>query len=265
MSAGISASAQQGWQTCHTLIISSVALAGCSQGSPDLGRSSERASSAESEVDEKKEDQNNEADKDQGVADKSGESDTEPDNSSESDAETEESDDSEALFQKFIDDKIEAVYVNEDGEEESSFYYSELPHEEDDWESYSYDDDSFVDLDNDGENEFILYGPYGGIYLDARDGKVYVLSGGEGTAGVIGYAEYEGLTYIYHADTSHAGRQIYLFDRYEEGVIVESFDLSAEYWDNENDQYDEDSDFTFKGEKITMEEYEALRMEILGY
>lgn len=250
-----------------SIIISSVALAGCSQGSPDLGRSSEEASSAESEVDEKKEDQDNEADKDQDVADKSTESDTESENSAESDTEPEESDDSdcEALFQKFIDDEIEAVYVNEDGEEESSFYYSELPHEEDDWASYSYDDDSFVDLDNDGENEFILYGPYGGIYLDARDGKVYVLSGGEGTAGVIGYAEYEGMTYIYHADTSHAGRQIYLFDRYEEGVIVESFDLSAEYWDNENDQYDEDSDFTFKGEKITMEEYEAVRMEILGY
>ena len=29
------------------------------------------------------------------------------------------------------------------------------------------------DLDNDGEEELILCGPYGGKYLDARDGEVY--------------------------------------------------------------------------------------------
>lgn len=30
-----------------------------------------------------------------------------------------------------------------------------------------------TDLDNDGEDERILNGPYGGIYLDARDNRVY--------------------------------------------------------------------------------------------
>lgn len=32
-----------------------------------------------------------------------------------------------------------------------------------------------VDLDNDGEEELIINGAYGGIYLDVRDNKIYVL------------------------------------------------------------------------------------------
>ena len=31
-----------------------------------------------------------------------------------------------------------------------------------------------VDLDNDGENELILNGPYGGMYLDVIDGNLYI-------------------------------------------------------------------------------------------
>lgn len=37
---------------------------------------------------------------------------------------------------------------------------------------------------------------------------------------------------------------------------VDSFELNAEYW--EQDDYDENSDFTYRGEKITMEQYEKL-------
>jgi hypothetical protein len=172
--------------------------------------------------------------------------------------------DAETLLQEFLDDEIEATQTLEDGSERT-FKYSDLPHDEDDWESYYYNDNSFVDLDNDGEDELILWGPYGGMYLDARDGGVYVLTEGHGTAGELWYTEHEGDIYIVHADVSHAGRQIHNLDRYENGEIVESFDLSAEYWENTFDTYDRDSDFTYRGEKVTMEEYEALCKEYLGY
>ena len=147
---------------------------------------------------------------------------------------------------------------------ESSLKYSDLPHDAEDWESYSVRDEK-VDLDNDGEDELILDGPYGGMYLDERDGKVYVLAEGEGTAGYLSYADYEGKTYIIHSDTSHAGRQIFIFDRYEDGKSVENFTLSAEYWENTFDAYDQDSDFIFKDQKISMEEYEALTKELFGF
>ncbi len=165
-----------------------------------------------------------------------------------------------SLFDAFINDEIPAIRIAEDGTE-SSFNYSELPHEEDDWESYFVKDEK-ADVDNDGEDELIMDGPYGGMYLDERDGKVYVLTEGEGTTGYLSYADYEGKTYIVHSDTSHGGRQIYVFDRYEDGKSVENFTLSAEYWESESDTYDQDSDFTFKDQKISMEEYEALVKEI---
>ena len=170
----------------------------------------------------------------------------------------------EELFEQFLDGDLEAHFIDYQGKEQT-FKYTDLQTTPDEWDSYSYDDDSYIDVDNDGEKEFHLYGPYGGKVLDVRDGVIYQLTEGEGTAGELVFGEYEGLTYICHRDTTHAGRQMHRFDRYEDGEIVESFELNAEYWENTFDSYDRDSDFTFKGEKITMEEYEALAKEILGY
>ena len=242
-----------------SLIISTAMMTGCSSESISLS-----SGEASTEV-EKNDESNKDASEDKEAKDKASESEeaSTTDEATEDDEKVEATD-TESLLQQFLDDEIEATSIYEDGTERT-FKYSDLPHEDDDWESYSYDDDCFVDLDNDDENELILNGPYGGMYLDARDGKVYVLAEGEGTAGTLSYAEYEGLIYIVHSDTSHGGRQIHIFDRYEDGEVVETFNLCAEYWDNDFDYYDQDSDFTFKDEKITMEEFEALRKEILGY
>ena len=164
-------------------------------------------------------------------------------------------------YDAFLDSKISAKGSMDGNEFE--IWYKDLPQDPDEWDSYSVSDEK-VDLDNDGESELILNGPYGGMYLDARDGKVFVLAQGEGTAGELGYVEYEGKTYIYHCDVSHMGRQVYLFDCYDgSGNIVDSFDLSAEYYDSEFDYYNSDSDFTFRGQKITMEEFEKHAKEIL--
>ena len=176
---------------------------------------------------------------------------------------TEAADDSQNLYERFLNDEIEAICINEDGSE-WTFKYSELPHDPEEWDSYFVSDEK-ADLDNDGEDELIVTGPYGGMYLDERDDKVYVLAQGEGTAGELSYVKYEGKTYIVHRDTSHGGRQIYILDCYNgKGEVEDSFTLSAEYWENENDTYDENSDFTFRDEKISMDEFEKLRDEILG-
>ena len=167
---------------------------------------------------------------------------------------------SEELLDAFLAGEISAI--REDNGE-ASLNFDELPVDEEDW--YSYSVGERIDLDNDGENELILDGPYGGMYIDARDGKVYVLAAGEGTAGVLSYTDYDNATWIVHRDTSHMGRQIYWLTRYDgDGNIADEFQLGAEYWDSPDDKYDENSDFTYRDAKISMEEYETLLSEIFN-
>lgn len=164
------------------------------------------------------------------------------------------------LLDAFLASEIPAFY---DDEDERIIMYDQLPHDPEDFTCFSVGER--IDLDNDGENELIVDGPYGGIYFDARGGKVYVLAQGEGTAGVLFYTNYDNATWIVHCDTSHAGRQMYWLTRYDgEGNIADEIQLSAEYW-NSPQEYDENSDFTFRDEKISMKEYEALRKEIAGW
>ena len=166
------------------------------------------------------------------------------------------------LFEKAINGEIIVNAVYEDGTD-ISFWIPDLPQDPEEWDSYSVGDR--VDLDNDGVKELILNGPYGGKYLDARDGGVYQLAEGEGTAGQLYYAEYDGKTYICHVDNSHGGREIFLMDQYNgNGAIVESTSLTAEYWDY--------VEFTaeaavchFGDEEIPVERYLELRKEIFKY
>ncbi|MDE7428554.1 MAG: hypothetical protein K2N00_04670 [Lachnospiraceae bacterium] len=171
------------------------------------------------------------------------------------------SQDNEELLDAFLAGEIPAIYNNEN---ETIIMYDQLPHDEDDWECYSVGER--IDLDNDGEVEQIVNGPYGGMYFDARDGKVYVLAAGEGTAEVLSYTDYDNATWIVYADTLHGGRQLYWLERHDGGGnIVDEFRLEAEYWDSTDFKYHEDSDFTYRDEKISMSEYEELRKEILGW
>ena len=70
----------------------------------------------------------------------------------------------EELLNLFINGSISAI-----SSVDSAFYITDLDMDSGEWDSYSIGER--VDLDNDGENELIIYGPYGGIYLDARDKK----------------------------------------------------------------------------------------------
>ena len=167
---------------------------------------------------------------------------------------------SDELLDAFLTGEIPAFYGDA---EESSINFDQLPVDEEDWISYSVGER--IDLDNDGENELILNGPYGGMYIDARGGKTYVLAVGEGTAGVLSYTHYDSATWIVHSDTTHAGRQTYWLTRYDgDGNIADEFRLGAAYWDSPDGKYDENSDFTYRDAKISMEEYETLLSDIFG-
>ena len=170
--------------------------------------------------------------------------------------------DSDELLDAFLAGEIPAIY---DNEERSVIMFDWLPADEEDYLGYSVGER--VDLDNDGENELIVNGPYGGKYFDARDGKVYVLAEGEGTTGVLFYTNYDNAVWIVHSDTTHVGRQMYWLTQYDgEGNIVDEFQFSAEYWDSPpGEKYNENSDFTFRDKKISMQEYEALGKEIFGW
>ena len=168
--------------------------------------------------------------------------------------------DSEELLDAFLAGEIPAFY---DDSGDVSIDFDQLPVDGEDWNSYSVGER--IDLDNDGENELILEGPYGGMYIDARAGKVYVLAAGEGTAGILSYTDYDHATWIVHSDTTHAGRQTYWLTKYDgDGNIADEFKLGAEYWYSPDDKYDENSDFTYRDAKISMEEYETLLSEIFS-
>jgi hypothetical protein len=92
------------------------------------------------------------------------------------------------LYRAFVDDEVPAIRIGEDGKE-STFMFSDLPQDPYEWDSYSIEPLG-VDLDNDGDEELILKGPYGGMYIDVRDDKVYVLAEGEGTTGELSYTSF---------------------------------------------------------------------------
>lgn len=124
-----------------------------------------------------------------------------------------------------------------------------------------------IDVDNDGENELLLVGAeYGGMFLDAENGEVKAFTQGNGTAEYLSYGYYDGAWLVCHQDTSHQGRKVYSFDQYSGAdTIVQSFELSAEYWDDQDpDHYNENSTFMFKGQPITMEQYEQLLEQIFA-
>lgn len=168
--------------------------------------------------------------------------------------------DSESPLDAFLSNKIPAL---DSSNESYRIFFADLSMDIEEWDSYSVGER--IDLDNDGENELILNGPYGGMYLDARAGNVYILATGDGTSQVLSHISYDDAVWIVHSDTTHQGRKVYWLTKYDGGEnIVDEFKFSAEYWDSPDDKYNADSDFTFRDQKISMEEYEALHKEIFG-
>lgn len=160
-------------------------------------------------------------------------------------------------------DQFLAGEINAEGNDwyfEGTVNISDLPMDVEDWSSYGIGER--LDLDNDGENEQILYGPYGGMYLDASDGKVKVFARGAGTAVHLSYTYSEGEYWIVYSDTTHVGRKYYNLEKYSGGNnLVESVSLQMEYED-----YDESKALTysFNENEISESEYNELYEKYFG-
>ncbi len=162
----------------------------------------------------------------------------------------------EELLDLFINGSISAI-----SSENSAFYITDLDMDSGEWDSYSIGER--VDLDNDGENELIICGPYGGIYLDARDNKVYEFAVGEGDALVLSYVVYNGSTWIMHSNRMNTGYEAYHMEKFEGADnLVAEMNFYEELVDEDNVEGKEK--YTLNGMEISYDEYFELCSKIFA-
>ena len=180
----------------------------------------------------------------------------------ESNAQTEENIDTEMtteeLLDLFINGSINAISSEDSA---SAFYITDLDMDSEEWDSYSIGER--VDLDNDGENELIICGPYGGIYLDARDNKVYEFAVGEGDALELSYVVYNGSTWIMHSNRMNTGYEAYHMEKFEGADnLVAEMNFYEELVDEDNVEGEEK--YTLNGTEISYDEYFELCSKIFA-
>ena len=159
----------------------------------------------------------------------------------------------EELLDLFINGSISAI-SSEDST--SALYITDL-----DMDSYSIGER--VDLDNDGENELIICGPYGGIYLDVRNNKVYEFAVGEGDALVLSYVVYNGSTWIMHSNRMNTGYEAYHMEKFEGADnLVAEMSFYEELVDEDNVEGEEK--YTLNGTEISYDEYFELCSKIFA-
>lgn len=162
----------------------------------------------------------------------------------------------EELLDLFINGEICAVDSTD-----STFYITDLNMDSGEWDSYSIGEK--VDLDNDGENELVISGPYGGMYLDARDNKVYEFAVAEGTALVLSYTYYNGAVWIMYSNRSSAGFEFYHMEKFEGADnLVAEMNLGEELADP--DHAEAGLKYTLNGTEISYEEYSELCSKIFA-
>lgn len=163
----------------------------------------------------------------------------------------------EELLELFISGSISAV---DSTDATSTFYITDLNMNSEERDSYSIGEK--VDLDNDGENELIICGPYGGIYLDARDNKVYKFAGGDGTALILSYTYYNGDIWIMYSNGSSAGFEFYHMEKFEGADnLVAEMNFGEEFDVNNAEA---GVKYTLNGVEISADEYTALCSKILA-
>lgn len=164
----------------------------------------------------------------------------------------------EELLDLFINGSISAISSEDSA---SAFYITDLDMDSGEWDSYSIGER--VDLDNDGENELIICGPYGGIYLDARNNKVYEFSVGEGDALVLSYVVYNGSTWIMHSNRMNTGYEAYHMEKFEGADnLAAEMNFSEELVDEDNVEGKEK--YTLNGTEISYDEYFELCSKIFA-
>lgn len=119
-----------------------------------------------------------------------------------------------------------------------------------------------VDLDNDGEVEFILHNAvYGDWYFDCKDGKIICFAYGEGTADYCSHVTYKDATWIVHSDTAHSGRVVYTLDKYNGDLYIEE---TIKLGQIESEDKPGEMKYYYNDGEITKEEYDAYYKEIFG-
>ena len=162
----------------------------------------------------------------------------------------------EELLDLFINGSISAI-----SSEDSAFYITDLDMDSGEWDSYSIGER--VDLDNDGENELIICGPYGGIYLDVRNNKVYEFAVGEGDSLVLSYVFYNGSTWIMYSNRMHTGYEAYHMEKFEGADnLVAEMNFHEELVDEDNVEGEEK--YTLNGTEISYDEYFELCSKIFA-
>lgn len=164
----------------------------------------------------------------------------------------------EELLDSFINGSINAV---DSSDLTSTFYITDLNMDSEEWDSYSVGEK--VDLDNDGENELIICGPYGGIYLDARDNKVYEFAAGEGNALTLSYVYYNGAIWIMYSNCMNAGYESYHMERFEGADnLIGELNFGEELVDENNAEFG--MKYTLNGIEISYDEYTELGNKIFA-
>ena len=163
---------------------------------------------------------------------------------------------SDELLEEFLEDEISA-----DGKAFGldDFKISDLDINDEDVEAYQIG--NRVDLDNDGENELIINNMYGGMYLDARDGGVYVFAMSEGTAKTLSYLKYDDATWVVYSDTLHGGRCYYELERFKGGEDIDETITLLKEWDVENGS-EEDATYYVDDVEVEEEVYSQLYSSI---
>ncbi|MBO5336325.1 MAG: hypothetical protein J6A94_04245 [Lachnospiraceae bacterium] len=164
----------------------------------------------------------------------------------------------EDLLDLFINGSIDAI---DSTDLTSTFHIADFNMDSEEWDSYSIGER--VDLDNDGEDEQIICGPYGGIYLDARDGKVYEFAMGDGNANVLSYTYYNGEIWIMYSNGMNAGYEAYYMEKYEgAGNRVAEMSFGAELIDGNNAE--SGMKYLLNGNEISYDEYTAFCSKIFA-
>lgn len=162
------------------------------------------------------------------------------------------------LLDSFINGSASAV---DPADLASAYYITDLNTDPEEWDAYSVGEKA--DLDNDGENELIISGPYGGIYLDARDNKVYEFAAGEGNALILSYVYYNGAIWIMYSNRMNAGYESYHMEKYEGADnLVAEMNFGEEPVDPNNSEFG--MKYTWNGIEISYNEYTALCSKIFA-
>ncbi len=185
-----------------------------------------------------------------------------PANQQESDMQEAADTDSEAAADELLDSFINGLTDAVDSEDSAStFSVSDLNRNSEEWDSFSIGEK--IDLDNDGENELVINGPYGGIYLDARNNKVYEFAAGEGTVLTLSYTCYNGAVWIMYSNRSSAGFEFYHMEKFEGADnLVAEMNFGEELADP--DHAEAGMKYTLNGAEISYDEYTQLCSKIFA-